>query len=137
MQTINRVDLLLEIEKLAVERQSNLVHTVALMSATQDRDEGVRQFVARLRGLAAVCDLSIETKCSCNLINKVSAMDNWLLLLLVKNLNDSDTRQEIMSKVKEMDLNDTIAFVEAKETSRKALNSLEGVMASSSINEVW
>ena len=54
------------------------------------------------------------------MINKVSAVNNWLLLLLVKNLNDSDTRQEIMSKVKEMDLDDTIAFMEGKETSRKA-----------------
>ena len=107
-----------------------------MISATQERDEGVRQFVARLRGLAAVCDLTIETKCSSNLTNKVSAVDNWLLLLLVKNLNDSDTRQEIMSKVQKMDLNDTIAFVEAKETSRKAQSSLEGVMASSSINDV-
>ena len=64
-------------------------------------------------------------------------MDSWLLHLLVKNLNDSDTRQELMSKVKDMDLNDTIAFVEAKETSRKAHTSLEGGMASSSIHEVW
>ena len=55
LKTINEVDLLLEIEKLVVEKQSNLVHTVALMSATQERDEGVRQYVARLRGLAAVC----------------------------------------------------------------------------------
>ena len=51
IKTIKEVDLLLEIEKLAVEKQSNLVHTVALMSATQERDEGVRQYVARLRGL--------------------------------------------------------------------------------------
>ena len=53
-----------------------------------------------------------------------------------KTQTDSDTRQELMSKVKELDLNDTIAFVEAKETSRKAQTSLEGVMASSSIHEV-
>ena len=104
IRTIKEVDLLLEIEKLAVEKQSNLVHTVALMSATQERDEGVRQYVARLRGLAAVCDLNIEVKCSCNSVNTVSTVDSWLLHLLVKNLNDSDTRQELMSKVKELDL---------------------------------
>jgi hypothetical protein len=48
-------DLLKETEKLAVERQSNLINTVALMSATQEGDEGIRQFAACLRGLAAVC----------------------------------------------------------------------------------
>jgi hypothetical protein len=30
-------------EKLAVERQSNLINTVALMSASQERDEGIHQ----------------------------------------------------------------------------------------------
>ena len=56
--TITEADLLKEIEKLAVERQSNLINTVALMSASQECDEGICQFAARLRGLAAVCTLS-------------------------------------------------------------------------------
>jgi hypothetical protein len=41
--TITEADLLKEIEKLAVERQSNLINTVALMSASQERDEGIHQ----------------------------------------------------------------------------------------------
>ena len=135
--TISEKDLLDEIEILAVEKQSNLVHTVALMSAVQERDEGVRHFVARLRGLAAVCDLTIVTKCSCNLEVKVSAVDSWILLLLVKNLYDSEIRQEVMSKVKVMTLDETIAFVEAKETSLKATQTLDkGVLASGAINNV-
>ena len=81
IKTIKEVDLLLEIEKLAVEKQSNLVHTVALMSATQERDEGVRQYVARLRGLAAVCDLNIEVKCSCNSVNTVSTAFYYIELI--------------------------------------------------------
>ena len=76
--------------------------------------------VARLRGLAAVCDLNIETKCTCGNDVKVSAVDSWILLLLVKNLYDSDIRQEVMSKVTVMTLDETIAFVEAKEASLKA-----------------
>jgi hypothetical protein len=46
--TITEEDLLKEIEKLVVERQSNLINTVALMSATQERDEGIRQFALQL-----------------------------------------------------------------------------------------
>jgi hypothetical protein len=41
--TITEADLLKEIEKLAVERQSNLINIVALMSASQERDEGIHQ----------------------------------------------------------------------------------------------
>ena len=138
IRNITEDDLLKVIEELAVERQSsNLVHTVAMMSAAQERDEGIRQFVARLRGLAEVCNLKIETTCTCTAIVSVLAVDKWILMLLVKNLNDSDTRQEVMSKVTEMSLDETIAYVEAKETSKKAAHTLDGGgMASSQVSKV-
>jgi hypothetical protein len=44
-------DLLKEIEVLAVVQQSNNVNSLAMISAKQERDEPVRQFAARLRGL--------------------------------------------------------------------------------------
>ena len=88
--------MLKEIEKLAMERQSNLINTVALMSASQERDEGIRQFAARIRGLAAVCELSVTCICT----QKVSVVENWILMALVKGLNDEDTKQEVLSKVK-------------------------------------
>ena len=53
------MDLLKEIEKLAVVRQSNHVNSLALMTAKQERDEPVRQFAARLRGLGAVCNWTV------------------------------------------------------------------------------
>jgi hypothetical protein len=93
--TITEADLLKEIEKLAVERQSNLINTVALMSASQERDEGIRQFAACLRGLAAVCELSVTCICT----QKVSVVENWILMALVKGLNDEDSKQEVLSKV--------------------------------------
>ena len=49
--------LLEEIKELAVVRQSNNVNTLSLMTAKQERGEPIRQYAARLRGLAAVCDL--------------------------------------------------------------------------------
>ena len=51
VDTISVADLLEEIETLTVVRQSNHVNTLALMTAGQERDEPVRQFAARLRGL--------------------------------------------------------------------------------------
>ena len=133
LDNISEEALLEEIKRLAVERQSNIINTVALLSVTQDRDEGVRQFAARLRGLAAVCDFSLV--CSCGV--KVSGEEKWILMAMVKGLNDEDTKQEVMSKVKEMSLDETIAFVEARETGKKSINTLSGgLMASSQVNRI-
>jgi hypothetical protein len=52
--SISVVDLLEEIETLAVVRQSNHVNMWALMTGKQERDEPVCQFSACLRCLAAV-----------------------------------------------------------------------------------
>ena len=122
IDTINVEDLMKEIEELAVVRQSNNVNTLAMITAKQERDEPVRQFAARLRGLAAVCDLSVT--CSCD--NKVSKLEMWVRLSLIRGLNDEDTKQEVLSKVEEMPLDTTVTFVEARETGKTANEILGG-----------
>ena len=74
----------------------------------------VRTFVARLRGLANICLL--YTQCTgggCT--QTVSHVEPTILLALVKGLADGDTKAEILSKVKQMNLDNTMAFVEARE----------------------
>jgi hypothetical protein len=122
IDTISVTDLLKEIEVLAVVRQSNNVNTLAMISANQERDEPVRQFAPRLRGLAAVCDLSV----ACTYGLKVSEVDKWVRMSLIGGLNDEDTKQEVLSKVDEMPLDETITFVEARETGKTALKILGG-----------
>ena len=90
LSSITVADLLEEINKLAVVRQSNKVNTLALMTAKQERDEPLRQYAARLRGLAAVCDLSVT--CACALPTKVSEVDKWVRMSLIGGLNDKETR---------------------------------------------
>ena len=46
------------------------VNTLALMTAKQKRDELVRQFAARLCGLAVMCDLTLT--CTCQLVRWTS-----------------------------------------------------------------
>ena len=58
MEKITVVDLLLEIERAAVEKQSDLLNKFRLMEAKQERDEPVMNFFAILRGLANICVLS-------------------------------------------------------------------------------
>ena len=55
------------------------MNTLALMKAKQERDEPVRQFAARLRGLAEACDLTVT--CMCGL--KVSEVDKLVRMSLI------------------------------------------------------
>jgi hypothetical protein len=68
---------------------------------------GGNKFAARLRGLAAVCDLNVT--CTCGL--KVSEVDKWVRMSLIGGLNDEDTKQKVLSKIDEMPLDATITFV--------------------------
>ena len=60
MISITVAELMVEIEKAAMEKQSDLLNKVKLMEAKHERDEPIRTFVARLRGLPNICNLSTE-----------------------------------------------------------------------------
>ena len=51
-------------------------------------------------------------------------MEPFLLLALVKGLYDEDIRNEVLLKEIQMNLEDTIAFAEARETNRQDAKSL-------------
>ena len=71
--------------------------------------------MARLRGLANICNLS--TVCPSDTCTEtVSHVNATILLALVKGLVDLDTKGKILSKVGQMDLDKTVTFVEASET---------------------
>ena len=105
----------------AVEKQSDLQNKVKPMEAKQERDEPVRTFVARLRGLGNICVLF--TQCTGE---AVSHVEPTILLALVKGLVDVDTKGEILSKVKQMDLEENQDFMEARETGKRGLVLLSG-----------
>ena len=132
VENITVVDLLKEIETLAVIKQSNHVNILAMMKSKQERDEPVRQFAARLRGLAAVCDLA--ALCTCG--NTVSMVDKWVLMTLINGLHDEDTQQAVLSKVEEMNLADTIVFVEAREVGKHSVKAINGGLMSSQVHRV-
>ena len=115
----------------AVEKQSDLQNKVKPMEAKQEPDEPVRTFVARLRGLANICVLF--TQCTGE---AVSHVEPTILLALVKGLVDVDTKGEILSKVKQMDLEETQAFMEARETGKRDLVLLSGGPSSGQVNAV-
>ena len=101
---------MMEIERITVVKQSDLLDKVKLMKAKQECDEPIKTFLARLRGLANICNLSTECP-SETCTETVSYVNAKILLALVKSLEDEDTKGEILSKVEQMDLDRTIAFV--------------------------
>ena len=81
-----------------------------MMDDKQEREEAVRTFVARLHGLANICALSMVcTKEGCS--QDMTYAEPSILLALVKGLSDGDTKSEVLSKVVQMNLEETVAFV--------------------------
>ena len=106
--------------------QNHLVNIVRLRAMTQDRDEPVRTYMARLKGAAGVCSLTV--RCSCAPSTVVSYADKELLHCLINGLADRDIRNQVMGKVEIMDLESTVKFIEAKEAGTKAGVYLDGVV---------
>ena len=110
-------------ERTAVEKCSELMNLVQLMDMQQGRDEPFRSFVARCKGQANVCNF--KTPCPGTACKQtVSHMDSTILIAVVKGLEDSLTKGEILSKVEKLDLDDTITFVEACEMGKRDLAKL-------------
>ena len=64
-------------------------------------------------------------------------MNKWVLMSLISGLNDEDTKQAVLSKVEEMTLDITIAFVEARETGKNSVRILSGGgLTSGQVNKV-
>ena len=110
--------ILAEMKTLAIVAQNHLVNIVRVRSLVQDRDETIRSYLARLKGVAAVCKLTLQ--CACDPPTTVSYADKEILHCLVKGLADDDIRRQVLGVVTEMDLDTTVKFIEAKESGRKA-----------------
>ena len=78
----------------------------------------IRSYVARFKGAAMVRKLTMN--CSCMPSTSVSFADKEILHCLVKGLVDEDIRKKVLGVVEEMDLENTVKYVEAKESGKKA-----------------
>ena len=131
----SEVELLAEIKKIAVITRSNLVNVVSLMSATQEHGESCRSYLARIRGLANVCKLSVTcTAADCS--EQVSYTDTFVKYALIKGLVDNEVREELLSQSPELNLAQSLAFIEAKEQGKRSHKALEGNVASNEVHRV-
>lgn len=126
-------DVLTAMRILAVREENTMVARVTLNNMTQDREETVRSFGARLRGQAGVCKFLIPCP-SCN--HDVNYTDAILRDVLIRGLNDSDIQLDLLGdRNQSMTLEQTFQFVEAKESGKRSASKLldsQGAEAASS-----
>ena len=104
------------IRTLAVREESSMVARAALYNMKQDREESVRAFCVRIRGQANTCKFS--TPCpSCN--TDVCYTDTMIRDVLSRGLADQDIQLDLLGHSnQDMNLEQVVAFVEAKETGK-------------------
>ena len=110
-----------------------MVHLLAL---SQDREEPIRAFYVRLKASASVCELSVPcTATACT--ERVSYSDKMILHALVRGITDEEIREQVLAKREELGLEETVKFVEAKETGQRSTVQLgQGILASTAVNKI-
>jgi hypothetical protein len=115
--------ILTAIRRLAVREENTMVSRVILQSMHQDRNEGVRNFSAKLSGQADIC--KFVAKCECG--RDVNFTDQIVCDTLIRGLDDPDIRQDIMGhENQDLNLEAVLKLVEAKEFGKRSEASLAG-----------
>ena len=115
-------ELLDVIKKLAVFPVAISVRRSELISTRQDHGEGIRSFVAKLKGKAATCAYTANcTSSTCEQI--INFTDVIVKDVIVAGLVDDDIKKDVLGwadlDIKSVD--ETVNFIEAKEKARDAL----------------
>lgn len=124
-------DALKHIKALAVKPENVMVARVQLQNITQDRDETVRAFCARLRGQAGVCRFLKSKTCPCNREVEVDYSDEIIRDALIRGLADEDIRLDILGQCRQdLTLDETLQIVEAKESGKRSAGMLTNTAVS-------
>merc|ERR1711888_247388 len=136
LKTLTEQEMMDEIKKLAVLAQNNLVKMVQFFELSQDREEPIRAFFARLKAAASACKLTVQcTAVACT--ERVSYSDKMILHALVRGIVDEEIRENVLAKTEELGLEETIKFIEAKETGRRSTAQLSpGGLANTGVNKI-
>ena len=96
----------------------------------QDRDEPVRNYAARLRGQATICNF--QAKCNhCHENVDYSSIE--VRDVLVRGLADPDIREDVFSEQnQDIDLESAIKLIEAKEAGRRSVRHLNNTHGATS-----
>ena len=110
---ITSSQLLSEIERVLVQTQLDLLNKIKLFKAAQGPIEPIKNFVFRLQLLAYECNLT--TSCSSQDCTAANYGGN-ILFAMVRGLANDDIKEEILSKLDLISLEDAIKIVSKKES---------------------
>ena len=115
-------EILASMKALAVREENPTIARVTLHGMSQDREESVRAFGARLRGQASVCQY--RKACTCGLI--VDYSEENATGALIKGLADLEIRKQLLGEPNQlMNMEQAMAFVEAKAAGSRSALQLE------------
>ena len=133
-------DVLEIIKQHAVQIENIVVSRVSLLEMKQDRDEPVRNYVARLKGQASICNYTIKFKpdCGCNKEYDVNYMEEQVRDVLAHGLADNEIRIDILSDVnQDMNLDTVVQLIEAKEVGKKSASQLSNTHKISAVKSSY
>ena len=93
-------DLLSAVKKLTVKMESVLAHRIKLGKAVQSPGQGIRTFLAQLKGLASACNYEVSYECSCKRINKVDYSNSVIQDQLIRGLADQEILSDLLGDEK-------------------------------------
>jgi hypothetical protein len=110
------------IQQLAVRVENVMVARVTLHNMSQDREEAVRPFCARLKGQANVCKFNVECprcKTDVNYTNQI------VHDCIIRGISDDDIRLDVLGNSNQnMDLSELVTYVESKEAGKRSISRL-------------
>ncbi|KAL8569022.1 hypothetical protein ACOMHN_048270 [Nucella lapillus] len=121
LSTKDEDTILKHIKSLAVRQENIMVARVHLNQMRQDRDEPIRAFSARLRGQANVCNYKLQCECT----RELDYSDVMVRDALILGLADEEIRLDVLGHTAPVpNLEETLAFVEAKESGKRSAHRL-------------
>ena len=119
-------EIMAAIKQLAVTIENTMVARVGLNNMRQDHNEGIRQYVSRLKGQAGTCKFIATEKChNCRTEVTYNYSDAMVRDALTRGLANIDIQQDLLGEAnQDMTLEEVTSYVQAKERARNYASQL-------------
>ena len=133
LDTMDEDTLLKEIKRLAVKVENTIVCRVKMRGMTQDHQEEIQHFAARLQGQATLCEYLMECP---NCDNEVSYAEAEIVDQLCAGIADPDIQKDVLALIeKHPKLDEVVAYISAKESGKRSQSALGSSAGVSRISE--
>jgi hypothetical protein len=121
IETRDEATILASIKKLAVKSENVMISRITLHGIQQEADENIRNFAARVKGQADLCNLVV--RCTCGEV--VRYTDQIVRDIIMRGLHDQDHQCDVLGHHDQnMTLDAILTLLETKETGRRTQASI-------------